>query len=149
MRTFFRGKFVCIMAGTTLTLLVIAGQRHEPDCCGWGVDDNAFPEAVAQLRAYFDGELTRSNVELHFEGTEFQRRVWVAVQSIPCGHSRSYASVAEQIAPPGPVARSCWPSAATPCRSSWPPPRHRISGQPDRIRRRHRRKQALLAHEFH
>ena len=39
------------MASTTLTLLVINGQRHESDCCGWGVDDNAFPEAVVQLRA--------------------------------------------------------------------------------------------------
>jgi hypothetical protein len=29
------------MASTTLTLLVITGQHHEPDCCGRGVDDNA------------------------------------------------------------------------------------------------------------
>lgn len=84
-----------------LRRLVIAGQRREPDRCGWRVDDTAFADAVAQLDAYFSRKLTRIDVELCLAGTDFQRRVWQAVQSIPHGQTRSYAWVAERIGSPG------------------------------------------------
>jgi methylated-DNA-[protein]-cysteine S-methyltransferase len=87
--------------GATLTRLVIAGQRREPDRNGWESDEWAFPDAVAQLRAYFDGELTEFDLDAELAGTQFQRRVWTAVQSIPYGQTRSYAEVAAQIGSPG------------------------------------------------
>ena len=87
--------------GATVTRLVIAGQRREPDRRGWEVDDTAFAGAVAQLDAYFAGKRTRFDVDVCLAGTDFQRRVWESVQSIPYGQTRSYAWVAEQIGAPG------------------------------------------------
>ena len=34
-------------------------------------------------------------------GTEFQRRVWSALQTIPYGQTRSYGEIAEQVGSPG------------------------------------------------
>ena len=85
----------------TLTRLVIAGQRREPDGGGWEVGGSAFREAVAQLGGYFDGSLTDFDVALRLDGTEFQRRVWAAVQSIPYGQTRSYAHIADRIGSAG------------------------------------------------
>lgn len=95
------GPLTLAGVGGILTRLVISGQRREPDRGGWEVDDSAFPEAVAQLGGYFEGARTDFDVELRLEGTEFQRRVWAAVQSIPYGQTRSYAYIADRIGSPG------------------------------------------------
>lgn len=94
------GQLTLAGLGTSLSRLVFAGQRREPDRRGWQIDDTNFPDAVAQLDAYFAGKLTRFDIELCLVGTDFQRRVWQAVQSIPYGQTRSYAWVAEQIGSP-------------------------------------------------
>lgn len=94
------GPLTLAGVGDTLTRVVLTGQVREPDRGGWYVDDNAFPGAVAQLAAYFDGTLSEFDIELGFAGTEFQRKVWTAVQAIPFGQTRSYASIAEQIGSP-------------------------------------------------
>jgi len=49
----------------------------------------------------FAGSLTEFDVELDLVGTEFQRRVWAALQTIPYGETRSYGEIAEQIGSPG------------------------------------------------
>lgn len=87
--------------GPTLTHLRMAGQSHEPDRSAWGVDDHAFPGVVEQLNAYFTGALRDFDVELRLLGTEFQRRVWAALRTIPYGQTRSYGEVAAQIGSPG------------------------------------------------
>ena len=61
----------------------------------------AFGDAVDQLNAYFAGELTDFELELDLQGTEFQRRVWQALLTIPFGETRSYGEIAEQIGAPG------------------------------------------------
>jgi methylated-DNA-[protein]-cysteine S-methyltransferase len=40
------------------------------------------------------------NLRLEFHGTEFQRRVWAALRTIPYGETRSYGEIAEQIGSP-------------------------------------------------
>ncbi len=85
----------------TLAHLRMVGQTHEPSRSGWERDDHVFPDAVEQLSAYFAGELTRFDVELKLAGTEFQRRVWEALQTIPYGETRSYGEIAAQIGAPG------------------------------------------------
>ncbi|MDT5093186.1 MAG: methylated-DNA-[protein]-cysteine S-methyltransferase [Mycobacterium sp.] len=72
-------------------------QTHEPDRTGWEPDNHAFPVAVEQLTAYFAGELTDFDLDLELAGTEFQRRVWSALQTIPYGETRSYGEIAVQI----------------------------------------------------
>jgi methylated-DNA-[protein]-cysteine S-methyltransferase len=76
-------------------------QTYEPSHAGWSPDPRAFGRAVAQLGAYFAGELTDFDIELDLRGTEFQRRVWKALLTIPYGETRSYGEIAEQIGAPG------------------------------------------------
>jgi methylated-DNA-[protein]-cysteine S-methyltransferase len=76
-------------------------QTYEPSHEGWEPDANAFPEAVEQLTAYFAGELQEFDLELELLGTEFQRRVWNALLTIPYGETRSYGEIALQIGSPG------------------------------------------------
>ena len=88
--------------GSALMHLRMVGQTHEPDRSSWlTADDHAFPGAVEQLAAYFDGELTEFDIELELVGTEFQRKVWKALRTIPYGETRSYGEIAEQIGSAG------------------------------------------------
>ena len=88
--------------GSALMHLRMVDQTHEPDRSTWlTADDHAFPGAVEQLAAYFAGELTEFDVELELLGTEFQRKVWKALRTIPYGETRSYGEIAEQIGSPG------------------------------------------------
>ncbi|MXY89681.1 MAG: methylated-DNA--[protein]-cysteine S-methyltransferase [Gammaproteobacteria bacterium] len=69
-------------------------RRHEP---GWTEDAAPFAQAIEQLRAYFAGELERFDLPLAPAGTEFQRKVWAALQDIPYGETRSYGELARQV----------------------------------------------------
>ncbi|MYA67680.1 MAG: methylated-DNA--[protein]-cysteine S-methyltransferase, partial [Gammaproteobacteria bacterium] len=69
-------------------------RRHEP---GWIEDAAPFAQAIEQLRAYFAGELERFDLPLAPAGTEFQRKVWAALQDIPYGETRSYGELARQV----------------------------------------------------
>lgn len=83
--------------GRVLTNLRMLDQTYEPDRSDWVPDDRAFPDVVDQLQAYFAGERTDFDLELGLTGTEFQRRVWHALLTIPYGETRSYGQIAEQI----------------------------------------------------
>jgi methylated-DNA-[protein]-cysteine S-methyltransferase len=88
--------------GTTLTNLRMVDQTHEPAGReGWEPEDDAFPDAVEQLDAYFAGERTEFDLDLDLTGTDFQRRVWAALCTIPYGETRSYGEIATQIGTPG------------------------------------------------
>lgn len=91
------------LAGTPSTLmhLRMVDQTHEPDRSGWIRDDEAFTDAVSQLEDYFNGSRTGFDIEMELIGTEFQRRVWAALQTIPYGETRSYGQIAEAIGSPG------------------------------------------------
>ena len=60
-------------------------------------------ETERQLREYFAGQRTVFTVKLDFAGTNFQRRVWAALLTIPHGQTRSYAQIAKQIGSPAAV----------------------------------------------
>jgi len=81
--------------------LRMVDQTYEPSRNGWTRNDDAFPEAVAQLDDYFAGELQEFDLELELVGSAFQRRVWAALLTIPYGETRSYGQIAEQIDSPG------------------------------------------------
>lgn len=81
--------------------LRMTDQTYEPSRDGWIPDERAFPEAVEQLEAYFAGELSEFDLELELVGTDFQRRVWAALLTIPYGETRSYGEIARQIGAPG------------------------------------------------
>lgn len=54
-------------------------------------------ETERQLNEYFAGKRNRFELELDFVGTEFQRKVWEALLTIPYGETRSYGEIATQI----------------------------------------------------
>ena len=57
-------------------------------------------EAERQLNEYFAGKLKKFSMKLDFVGTEFQKKVWAALLTIPFGETRSYGQIAQQIGSP-------------------------------------------------
>lgn len=73
----------------------------------WKREDVQFQEgnrynqqAVAELDAYFARKLRQFSVFLDIHGTDFQRRVWAALQDIPYGETRSYGEIARALGHP-------------------------------------------------
>jgi len=66
-------------------------------------NDPILLEAERQLAQYFAGERTEFSLPLDFAGTDFQRRVWQALLTIPYGETRTYAEIAQQIGSPAAV----------------------------------------------
>jgi methylated-DNA-[protein]-cysteine S-methyltransferase len=62
--------------------------------------EEPFREAIAQLNAYFAGELRRFDLPLAPEGTPFQREVWSALTAIPYGETVSYGVLARRLGRP-------------------------------------------------
>ncbi len=60
-------------------------------------------ETARQLREYFSGKRRQFEIELDFRGTDFQRRVWAALLTIPYGETRTYRQIAEQTGNPAAV----------------------------------------------
>ncbi len=54
-------------------------------------------EAVAQLAAYFEGRLTKFDLAIALQGTEFQRRFLAALCEIPQGQTRTYGQLAKEL----------------------------------------------------
>jgi methylated-DNA-[protein]-cysteine S-methyltransferase len=54
-------------------------------------------EAARQLDAYFARELLAFDLPLELAGTEFQRRCWLALESIPYGQTVSYGEQARRL----------------------------------------------------
>lgn len=53
-----------------------------------------------QLDEYFVGKRKEFSLPLDFKGTEFQKKVWLALMTIPFGETRSYGQIAKQIGRP-------------------------------------------------
>ena len=67
-------------------------EQHDPDTYQ---QDSPFLDRVeAELNEYFAGERTDFDVEYAFYGTEFQRKVWNVIASIPYGETLSYGEIA-------------------------------------------------------
>jgi methylated-DNA-[protein]-cysteine S-methyltransferase len=54
-------------------------------------------DAARQLDAYFAGELIEFDLPFDLDGTEFQRRCWLALASIPYGQTVSYGEQARRL----------------------------------------------------
>jgi methylated-DNA-[protein]-cysteine S-methyltransferase len=54
-------------------------------------------EAERQLNEYFDGRRNAFSLDLDFAGTDFQKKVWYALLTIPFGETRSYGQIAKQV----------------------------------------------------
>lgn len=83
--------------------ITLLGWQHQ------GQDDSPLlREALAQLKAYFAGELTRFDLPLRVQGSDFQRSVCDAMLAIPFGETRTYGDLARDLgAPPQPIGNAC------------------------------------------
>lgn len=66
-------------------------------------DNPILMRTAQQLREYFAGTRNRFDLDLEFAGTEFQKKVWAALLTIPFGETRSYSEIARQIGNPSAV----------------------------------------------
>lgn len=68
--------------------------------CGGTDASPLLVEAEKQLSEYFAGTRREFALPLAPVGTEFQRKVWDALRTIPYGETRSYGEIAAQIGNP-------------------------------------------------
>lgn len=54
-------------------------------------------DAAYQLNEYFDGKREQFDLVLNPEGTDFQKRVWTALQDIPFGKTVSYLELSKTL----------------------------------------------------
>jgi AraC family transcriptional regulator of adaptative response/methylated-DNA-[protein]-cysteine methyltransferase len=89
--------------GTSEDRLIDALRREYPSAQLSAVR-KPWPEAlrewVGALEQYLEGAQPTLDLPLDIRATAFQMRVWRYLQSIPCGETRSYKSVAEGIGQP-------------------------------------------------
>src|SRR5215831_9503788 len=86
------GPLGLIASDEGLHAVLFDGHRIRPDGTSRVLDD-----AARQLDAYFDGDLITFDLPLELNGTEFQRRCWLALASIPYGQTVSYGEQARRI----------------------------------------------------
>lgn len=81
-----------------------------PNAASIDRDDAALRAWAEPVIRYLNGVHAHPMVPIDVEGTDFQRRVWLALQEIPYGETRSYSEVAERLGQPmaaRAVARAC------------------------------------------
>jgi methylated-DNA-[protein]-cysteine S-methyltransferase len=54
-------------------------------------------DAVYQLHEYFEGKRTQFSLTLNPEGTDFQKKVWLALEHIPYGKTISYLELSKNL----------------------------------------------------
>jgi len=73
------------------------GQRITP---AWRRSRGPLADAIAQLEAYFAGELRAFDLPLAAVGTAFRKSVWRELERIPYGETISYGELARRIGDP-------------------------------------------------
>ncbi|MBT2443353.1 methylated-DNA--[protein]-cysteine S-methyltransferase [Streptomyces sp. ISL-36] len=87
---------------TELASLSLPGQKGAVTVeDGWRRAPEAFEGIAGQLAEYFAGRRDRFDIAYTAGGTEFQRRVWRAVEDIPYGSTVSYGDIARQVGSSG------------------------------------------------
>lgn len=71
---------------------VLNSQEKETDIIPVELEDCAI-----QLKEYFEGIRTQFNLKLNAEGTDFQKRVWAALEQIPHGKTTSYLELSKTL----------------------------------------------------
>ncbi|GEO83600.1 MULTISPECIES: methylated-DNA--[protein]-cysteine S-methyltransferase [Alphaproteobacteria] len=101
------GDLVAVASATHLLVLGFEGdgspdERLERQRRHLGLDvmpgGNAITAATGrQLKAYFAGELLDFTVPLAPSGSEFERKVWAELLSVPLGETCSYGDIARNV----------------------------------------------------
>jgi len=71
---------------------VLNSEEKETDIIPLELED-----CTTQLQEYFKGLRTEFNLKLNAQGTDFQKRVWNALEQIPHGKTTSYLKLAKTL----------------------------------------------------
>ena len=91
------GDLLLVGDETALSSLSMSGRRTAP---GRRRDAGPFAEVVRQLEAYFAGDLSQFEIPFAESGTDFQQRVWRALEEIPYGTTTTYGALATSLGLP-------------------------------------------------
>ena len=89
--------------------LYMENHRHGPSVAeraGWSREDDRFTDARQQLAEYLSGRRRTFDLIVDHDatgGTEFQRRVWAVLRTIPYGTTISYGEIARRLGQPAAV----------------------------------------------
>jgi methylated-DNA-[protein]-cysteine S-methyltransferase len=86
------GPLGLVASETALEAVLFDGRSVRPEGRSRVAD-----EAARQLDAYFAGELIEFDLPLDLHGSEFNRRCWLALASIPYGQTVSYGEQARRL----------------------------------------------------
>lgn len=89
------GKVLLEEEDGAITTISVTGMI--PDGTDTKPDSPLLLEAARQLEEYLNGERKTFSLPLAPKGTDFQRRVWKALQDIPYGETRTYKQIAEAV----------------------------------------------------
>ena len=76
------------------------GKRRFSISDSWKRNDHFFANIKKQILEYCSGKRKQFDIPLNPQGTQFQLKVWDALQTIPSGETRSYKEIAEQTGNP-------------------------------------------------
>ncbi|WP_122261185.1 methylated-DNA--[protein]-cysteine S-methyltransferase [Ornithinimicrobium cerasi] len=99
------GPLALVSDGTNLTGVFFEEHRHAPGDLGPDTPLTQAPpvlrNAAVQLEEYFRGERQDFDLPVTAVGTDFQRRVWALLRTIPYGRTWSYGQLAVALGQPG------------------------------------------------
>ncbi|MFM0597928.1 MULTISPECIES: methylated-DNA--[protein]-cysteine S-methyltransferase [Paraburkholderia] len=94
------GQLKLVANGERLAAILWENDKPNRVRLGTSIEANDRPiliESERQLNEYFAGKRQAFDLALDFQGTEFQKKVWHALLTIPFGQTRSYKEIALQI----------------------------------------------------
>jgi methylated-DNA-[protein]-cysteine S-methyltransferase len=97
------GRLTLIATDAALVAVLWDTGRPLPAHLRGGVEDDSHPtlvETARQLGEYFAGRRQIFDLPLDPQGTDFQKKVWLALREIPYGQTASYGQIARKIGMP-------------------------------------------------
>lgn len=76
------------------------GRKPKRAAADWLAADEPFADVREQLHGYFAGERREFDLQLTLHGSEFERRVWNELRTVPYGETVSYGEVARRLGAP-------------------------------------------------
>jgi methylated-DNA-[protein]-cysteine S-methyltransferase len=92
------GVLTLVAADGILSGAYMEDHLHKPDPATFGPRvSSGFEEAAEQLEEYFAGQRRDFTLPTGLGGTDFQRRIWQTVATIPYGQTWTYAQLADAV----------------------------------------------------
>lgn len=92
------GKVWICASERGITQIALGGEKLERT--RERVENGIVRQAAAELEEYLEGKRKIFTFPIDLIGTDFQKKVWEALRTIPYGETRSYGEIARQIENP-------------------------------------------------